>query len=553
MALTKQIFLYSIDTSAMYFADEERIHQRLLKLYSIRKNIEALLIKIQNKRKVKSPIVYEAEELNIWKKEINKLIRQEKKDLTALLDSRLQDTRPRVLNKEVLKPKSVISLFESALTRALSIKTNELTESIMVLNVYFFQVFENLVKNGFVYNGEKYIFFTASAGQIRQKKAVFIKESDYKQIEKKIMCGLSIEEINQKGGINQNKFCSYVALASSATEPWDDFDIDRAIVVDDFETQVYGEVDYIDYETYEITRKKMKVPIPVMDGAGIMLDGPTRMVRLPFTKGLMLQFDFHSFIKEKCPDGDCVIYDIYGKPHKIIEENVRYILTKSQFKLHNFFSDFSVYQENFKKYGCEASYCNIEEDELPKSRINYQMLQTLLDMKDNEINSLIQQSVKEIEEIGGDFQTTMNLLGATKTNKNPSWFQQALMIYPELLRDRYCREILKQTKQSLVKQAKAGRLRVNGEYRFLAPDLYAFCEWLFLGVDEPKGLLNNGEVYCREYENNQELACLRSPHLYKEWAIKVNKRNEEIDRWFGNTKCIYTSAWDLISKLLQFD
>lgn len=553
MSLNKLVHLFSIDTSSFYFPEEEEIHKKLLKLYSLRKKITIWIEKLEENKKVNQPIEYTREELNTWKKETNNLIKQEKEKLTEILDSHLQDTEPRQLNPSALNDRNVISLFESSLTRALGIKTNELTKSIIVVSVFFFQVFENIVKNGFVYNGDKYIFLTASAGQIRTKKSIFIREIDYKRIEQKIMCGLTIDEINRKGGMNQNKFLAYLALMNSATEPWKDFDIDKSIVVDDFETEVEGEVDCIDYKTYEITRKKMKVPIPVMDGAGVMLDGPTRMCRLPFVKGLMIQFDFHKFIKEKCSEGDCIVYDIYGEPHKIIEEDIRYIFTKSQTKLWKFFSSWPCYQARFKTCGCEASYCNMEEDELPKSRINYQMLQTLSDMKDNEIDRLVKKSVQEIEEIGQDYQTTMRLLGATDYNKNPSYFQQALMLYPELFRDVYCRETLKQTKKSLVKQAKSGRLRVNGEYRFISPDLYAFCEWLFLGVKEPKGLLDNGEVYCRDYKNSDELACLRSPHLYKEWAIKTNKRNEETDKWFSCTKCIYTSAWDLISKLLQFD
>ena len=60
------------------------------------------------------------------------------------------------------------------------------------------------------------------------------------------MCGLTIEKINEKGGINPNKFLSYLALSNSATDPWNDFDIDKSIVVEDFETNVQGEVDYID-------------------------------------------------------------------------------------------------------------------------------------------------------------------------------------------------------------------------------------------------------------------------------------------------------------------
>lgn len=285
----------------------------------------------------------------------------------------------------------------------------------------------------------------------------------------------------------------------------------------------------------------------------MMLDGPTRMCRLPFVKGLMVQFPFDEFIKEKCPDGDCVVYDIYGDPHKIIEEDIRYIFTKSQFKLAKYFHSWPCYKERFKNNGCEACYCNMEEDFIPRARINYQMLQTLSDMKDEEIDRLIQPTIEEIETIGQDYQTTMRLLGATDYNKNPSWFQQALMLYPELFRDPYCRDILKQTKRSLVKQAKAGRLRVNGRYRFVSPDLYAFCEWLFLGEQNPKGLLEDGEVYVNEFHDGDELACLRSPHLYREWPIRVNKRNEETEKWFGGTKCVYTSCHDLISRIVQLD
>lgn len=297
----------------------------------------------------------------------------------------------------------------------------------------------------------------------------------------------------------------------------------------------------------------MDVPINQMDGAGICLKGPTRMCRLPWIKGLLVYFSYDKFIKEKRPDGDCIVTDIYGQKHKIIEEDIRYIFTKSQFKLYKYYDSWEQYKDNFKKYNCEACYCNIEEDYIPDSRINYQMLQTLSDITDKEIDRLSKKSVKEIQAIGNDYQTTMRLLGATEYNVNPSYFQQALMIYPELFRDAYCKDILKQTKKSLVKQAKSGRLRVNGKYTFVISDLYAFCEWLFLGEKNPKGLLKDGEVYCNMFRNNDELACLRSPHLYREWPIRKNVRNEETDRWFGDTKCVYVSCFDEISKILQFD
>lgn len=531
MALNKQIHLRSVATDAFYEENERYWHKRLLKLYKLR----------------------QSKDCPDWKKKsINRVIKKQKEELVKLLNNRLNQNEPRQLNTDVLTDKTAISLFESSLTRALNIKTNELTDKLLILNVFFFQVFEDLVKNGFLWNGEKYVFLTASAGQIRTKRGVFIKEKDYLSIQKKLMCGLSIDDINQAGGINCNKFLAYLALTNSATEVWKDFDIDQSIVVDDFETLVTGDVDYIDDVTYEITRKRMGVPIPHMDGCGIMLDKPTRMVRAPWIKGLLVYFPFDKFIQEKC-DGRAIVKDIWGKEHDILAEDVRYIFTKSQVKLYKYYSSWDEYKRYFKQYGCEACYCNEEEKYISKSRINYQMLQTLSDMTDDEIDILTRNTVEEIESIGQDYQTTMRLLGATEYNKNPSWFQQALTIYPELFCDPYCRDVLKQTKKSLVKQAKGGRLRVNGKYLFLSPDLYAFCEWLFLGDKDPKGLLEDGEVYTSEFKNGDELACLRSPHLYREWPIKINKRNEELDKWFGETKCVYTSCHDLISRVLQFD
>ena len=531
MSLNKQIHAFSVATDAFYDSSEQYCHKRLLKLYHAR----------------------QVKDIPSWrKKSVNRLIKKEKEKLTALLDAHLELHEPRQLNPDSLIKKNVISLFESSLTRALGLKTNELTEDLFVLNVFFFQVFEDLVKYGFYHKGEKYIFLTASAGQIRTKRAVFVKESAYAKISDRLMCGLTLEDINKSGGINSNKFLAYLALNNSATEVWEDFDIDKSIVVDDFETEVEGEVDYIDAQ-YNITRKKMGVSIPHMDGCGIMLEGKTRMVRLPWVKGLLVNFPFDKFIKEKCLNGECVVKDIYGVEHDILGEGIKYIFTASQFKLWKYYSSWDEYKEKFKRYQCEACYCNEEEDYIPKSRINYQMLQTLSDMGDEEIDKLIEKTVNEIDSIGVDYQTTMQLLGATDYNKNPSWFQEALMIYPELFRDPYCRDILKQTKQSLVKQAKGGRLRVNGKYYFLSPDLYAFCEWLFLGEKNPKGLLEDGEVYVREFKDKDELACLRSPHLYREWPIKNNKRNEETDKWFGMTKCVYTSCHDLITRYVMAD
>lgn len=534
MSLQTQVYLNSVDTSAFYDDHERVLHMRLVRLYSLRKH-------------------WRDDNKPDWRiKSINRVLKKEKARLSELLDDAVKRDVTRELNPAAITPKSVINLFESDLTRSLKLEPFKLTDEIMIVNVFFFQVFNNLVHNGYMYNGEKYIFLTASAGQIRTKRAVFVKESSFRAIEQKLMCGLTIEEINKRGGINTNKFLAYLALMNSATDVWRDFDIDKSIVVDDWETAVSGLVDHIDGVTYEIRREMTDTVIPHIDGCGIMLDAPTRMVRMPWVKGLLVYFPFDKFIEEKC-GGEAIVTDIYGQEHKIIEEGIQYIFTKSQFKLYKYYDSWDCYKARFKNFGCNACYCNIEEPYISKSRINYQMLQTLSDMTDAEIDRITAKTTQEIDDIGKDYQVTMRLLGATENNQYRSAMQDALLIYPELFKDIYNREILKQTKKSLVKQAKGGRLRVNGKYLFISPDLYAFCEWLFLGEQNPQGLLKDGDVYTNQYKDEETLACLRSPHLYREWAIRTNRRSLELDYWFGQTKCIYTSCHDLISRFLMFD
>lgn len=544
LGLEKQIHVYSLDTACFYNQSEMKVHKKLLRLYGLR-------TKIRNK---KNTTLY-SHQLN----RIDKYIKYFKDKLYTQFEQtrkyNLEHNQIRELRKETLIDKNVVSIFESFLTRTFKCETNELTKNIMIVQVYFFQVAEDIIKNGFNYNNEKYVLFSASAGQIRTKKFVVVKESLLKQYEKTLMCGLTIDEINNKGGINVNKFLAYYALANSATEEWKDFDIDRAIVVNDFETLVNGEVDYINDEDYSITRKYMDVPIPHTDGCGIMLDETTTMVRLPWIKGLLVKFDFRKFIQEHSFDSNCnlgIIKDIYGDEHDIYKENIKYIFTASQFKMHKYYDNWDAYKKAYKKYNCTAGRINQEEEYIPNARINYQMLQTLTDIKPREMRSLARKTIEEIEQIGWDFRTTMKLLGATEENNNANYIQKSLIIYPELMRDKYSREVIKDVRRSLIKWGKAGKLAIDGKYCFLAPDLYAFCEWLFCNDKNPKGLLKNGEVSCCLYNNRDELDCLRSPHLYKEHAIRVNVRNDETDKWF-DTKCVYTSCHDLISKILQFD
>ena len=613
--LDKQIQILSCDTGNFYSNKESKLHWRILKLRGEKNRLSESMKDIVSKM---NGYGIQDSDLNSVHKnkydfsihgdnadELESLARRYRKlkDMVSMKNAKVKETKDkllellankvevniesngrhhtRVLDEDSISKKNIISVFDSYFTRTIGAGPNEFCEDFMVVQVYYFDVIKDLIYNGFTYKGEKYIYFTSSAGQIRTKKTVFVKESVWKKYEKSIMCGLTIEDINAKGGNNPNKHLAYLALANSATDVWEEFDIDKTIVIDDFETDVHGTYDLVDDVTYSIERTEGDVPVPHTDGAGMMLPcmGKNRMVRLPWVKGLLGVFDFVKFIE--CNNCPTTIKDIYGKEHDIIEEDIQIIFTKSQFKMWKYYDSWDDYKEKYKKYGCTAGCTNVEEDRIKDATINYQMLQTLTDITDEEIMEIAGASIKKMDRLSNPLNESdeckesdkrnidklkkeaidniKGFFGITPYNTNKTSFQKAIDLYPNILNDKYAKEHLKKIKESVVKRCKAGKLNVNGKYTFILPDFYAACQYWFLGIKNPKGLLEDGEVFCWLFRKNDKLDCLRSPHLYREHAVRKNiacrdcgERQLKLKEWY-TTDAVYTSCHDLISKILQFD
>lgn len=550
----KQYPVYALDTACFYTPDEAEIETKMTALRA-RLGEDRPKQEIGKRRKaVKNPLT--KEERSALNRELGNLKDQLKKTIAKNVDV-VRTVRP-----EKLTDVNVVQTFESSLVRELHMSSEHVNDEMVIVCVYFFGVAESIIKNGFNMRGNHYVFFSASAGQIRTKKFVAIREDLLEACMPTLTCGLSIADINAQGGVNVNKYLAYLALSNSSTEVWKDFDIDRCIVVDDFETVVSSEVDFIDEKDYSITREVHDVPITHTDGCGMILpqvSDKNFMVRAPWVKGLLSPFPFDRFIREadeRDPSRNhAIIKDIYGQEHDVLREHIEVIFTSSQFKMHKYYSSWQDYKDKFKKYHCTAGKCNIEPVRIGKTTINYQMLQTLTSMTDEELDEICERTRSTLSRICTDKKTMLDCLGVRQRMGAPqTYFQKCLALYPELLRDEYCKEQLRDIRGSILNDARAGKLMIDGKYQFLIPDLYAACQYWFEGIAVPAGLLANGEVWTKQYARTEKLDVLRSPHLYKEHAVRRNvcKARPEIRKWF-NTNGIYTSAFDCISKILQFD
>lgn len=112
-----------------------------------------------------------------------------------------------------LKLSKKITEFESDITRAMGLNTNDHTFDKVIIKWKNVDILEQLVLDGFVMellrpDGKielkKYMFFTAGAAQLRTDKTQFISEDMWIKIKDRIECGLDWKTINERGSTNVN-------------------------------------------------------------------------------------------------------------------------------------------------------------------------------------------------------------------------------------------------------------------------------------------------------------------------------------------------------------
>lgn len=370
----------------------------------------------------------------------------------------------------------------------------------------------------------------AGAGQLRRNTVLFVNQDIYDELEHIMMCGLTKNKI---GKINLAKFNAYYSLYTSAINI---VKTPRICVVDDYEYKLSNQnVIWIDenengeLDTFE---KQVDIDVNAFDGAGIISPDMAKVwqenlkldylpasfiIRAPFIKGLVSIFDFHRFAKDVAHTD--IIKDIYGNEYKVSDIDI--ILSKSQFKLWKKYDSFSQYMKYFNNLGHIFGVTRVTKKENDfMTTLNYQYIQT---------NNFTTQSIKELADYTADYlkkvmsgdklQTMLLLVGEQEEdnsildieNRMNSSIAKALMYNDEILKDTYIRKKISRTIEKKVKQAKTGKIYVEGSYDFTIPDLYAFCENAF-GMDV-RGLLEAGECWNKRWidKGSPTVTLMRSP------------------------------------------
>ena len=479
-------------------------------------------------------------------------------------------------------------------------------DEIIYMKIFHNDIMWQILQNGIMIADKKYILFSATTGQVRNTTVTLLREDFYKRNEAALLVSLTKESINANGGMNVGKFLSYISLPlSSSVLPEKAIDIDRCILVKGLETIVTGYVKYIDIQENElgqhyvanVPKEYIKRPVSIehTDGAGMFIPGElpsSCQIRSGYFKGALFPFNFRSFAKEVAHN--TMISDAWGNVVDIEEQDIRFIFTTSQLKTWSQYLSWENYKKAFKDneiklsinsyanpakdtvtfsyqylqtlpYGCDIQkLCASAKEDLIKLHTDIKYVKEVLgcsDDRETELNDTSDnEDIEDNESIDNDVAVTDNI----QTNNNEikkscnSLIAEALNIYPQLINDPYIKAKIRQLVKSRRKSYRAGKIPLGGYYSYVAPDMYAFCEYLFCGKNNPTGLVPKNHIYNKHYDekgNIEHLICLRSPHLSGyEYGKRVLVKTDECRKWFKYMESdTVVSCHDLLSKTLQMD
>ena len=305
------------------------------------------------------------------------------------------------------------------------------------------------------------------------------------------------------------------------------------------------------YEYRDIKEKTMDIKANVFDGQGLISPKLAEkwsktleldyipcsfIIRTCFTKGLVVEFDFHEYCKE---NNIKTIKDKWGKEYNI--EDVDMILTESQMKMHKKYKSWDEFLKYHKKYDhawAVTRYNKPPYKEDVMTRLNYQYIQTLSLDKDKVIN-LAQPTLEWITKVckGDKLYSLLFLLGVSKEtssvdevfDKVNNTYVEAIINNNRFLQEEQVRKFIYNSIKKYIKEAKIGKLWVEGKYEFMISDPYALAQWAF--GQEVTGLLNEYEHWSMNKKGEYD-AC-RSPLVDDSEHNKLNFiHTEQTKKWF---------------------
>lgn len=430
---------------------------------------------------------------------------------------------------------------------------------------------EEIILNGFWFNGEHFVIGESSASMTRAAQLSFIN----KKIENSVNKIIEMDNVVDKTVVS--KMRAYRGLLLSSCHMMPDGWFPKIVIIDEKINIIKNQkIKYLEttsqkykdketneekkYDRKEIKEGRKDIRVNCFDGFSIgspnlfkhienTLGFPSSfnafILRMPYMKGLCVKFDYAKFYQDM---GVETIKDIWGNEYSIYDDliiaDISLYKGYKYFNKYNDYRDWDYYNEKVKKYNHVfgvAKYNFSKEEEKIYTRGNYQILQDL-ELDGKSFNLLAKKTLEHFENIiFGEEIYMLYFLGLfADRHKESSNFMKSILKNKHMMKEEGVKKHVINLLKGYINDAKCGKIYLNGCFKFATPDIIAFAE--HAASLKVEGCLESGEMWSYgkiNYKKGKNYLIERNPHISKSEHLKIRYEiNDKIIKYIGNLENI---------------
>lgn len=459
------------------------------------------------------------------------------------------------------------------------------------------QLRQDLYENGFTIGDKHYVRFIRSSGSARVGKCLFINEKYYNKLMDWIYSGIDVK--GQE--IDLASFESYISLVASGSVGRFKLESRNILLINDYYSNFLNDKDTMvtrlingDLET---TRERLNISNNIFDGEALLdssifksceinriptdlSEKATMQVRNKFYKGQAIQCNIQQFYKNYFKENyeTAVLKDMFG--NEILAKDVLLITTPSSLKYLKYFKDKKEGYEKWKEIAStEWAICKYDKPTHHfegMTQTHYQLLNSL-GLSKEKMRELLKDTIDYINLLKTDdrvFKYNVNIKSELDDdftiNSKDKMIKALLTWNKDFINTKLCWDYRKEIVSSYINNVRRGHILVEGNYSIVCNNV---VEMLYASVgdlvevddrlqikDKPEVKLEGYEAISMKFDNEEELAAVRSPQpsmanvgVYKNRKCPNHPYYKELEKYF-NTKSkevIFTNSIN-VNKMEKF-
>lgn len=459
------------------------------------------------------------------------------------------------------------------------------------------QLRQDLYENGFTIGDKHYVRFIRSSGSARVGKCLFINEKYYNKLMDWIYSGIDVK--GQE--IDLASFESYISLVASGSVGRFKLESRNILLINDYYSNFLNDKDTMvtrlingDLET---TRERLNISNNIFDGEALLdssifksceinriptdlSEKATMQVRNKFYKGQAIQCNIQQFYKNYFKENyeTAVLKDMFG--NEILAKDVLLITTPSSLKYLKYFKDKKMGYEKWKEIAStEWAICKYDKPTHHfegMTQTHYQLLNSL-GLSKEKMRELLKDTIDYINLLKTDdrvFKYNVNIKSELDDdftiNSKDKMIKALLTWNKDFINTKLCWDYRKEIVSSYINNVRRGHILVEGNYSIVCNNV---VEMLYASVgdlvevdgrlqikDKPEVKLEGYEAISMKFDNEEELAAVRSPQpsmanvgVYKNRKCPNHPYYKELEKYF-NTKSkevIFTNSIN-VNKMEKF-